>query len=180
MDAIVNDTSLLKITGQRFCRMFYCVCLVASLHYFLLKCLYMWPWCPENLVSNELFELLQWGIWESGVNSFLEGPAWTPPISGDGSPSCSCQRSLPSLYFSEWDLSSWESAETETREEILVDLNFFRVMQLFSSQEFHIVQILDIGTLFGILLRYHLGWTHNFWSTILDNVARHNLGWKIQ
>lgn len=128
--------------------------------------------CPMNFLNSDS------GAYENPGLILFWSPAWTWPISVGDSPSCRCQRSLPSLHISEWDPSSWESAETETREDILVDLNFFGVMQLFSSQECHIVQMLGIYTLFGTLLCYHLGRTHNFWSTILDNVARHNLGWK--
>lgn len=80
-----------------------------------------------------------------------------------------------------------ESLETETEiwEEIILDLNFFGILGfifppgILEEGRFHIVQILDIYTLFGTCVCYHLGLMHNFWWIILDNVSGHNLGWEI-
>ena len=88
------------------------------------------------------------------------------------SPGSSCQRNLHNLHTSEWDPHNWESAETEIREEILLDLNFFGVLQFIFFQG--ISHCSNFGHIYIIwdIFCYNLGWTHNFWSTIIGQCGQ--------
>lgn len=105
------------------------VCLLLCIIFFLMFCT-CGIGASKIICVQLIFWTLRCGAYENiGLVFFFWGPAWTSLISVDDSSGCNCQRNPYSSYISEWDPSSWQWTEIEIKEQILLDLNFFRILK---------------------------------------------------